>query len=436
MMGGAGDTVMSTRMVGGFRAPHELKQCVKQRWRPPSAPAYLQTQEGGPSMLYATQGPQSREYHPGVNARLRWAGAVPGRAYEYPPYPMAPSGMDPEPKPPNGSPYGANLVEACSVDNRPGMMHHTLNGLDLDADMKFTRHARRREAKRQRKAAAAVERQFTTMMCDGAENRSDEQDDALPWYRTIASGRVQKHLMRFLNNFIVSKDLEDELGLHVADVFYHNSESESGPTMAALYEKLEQRVAERCPDRLAEFRKEALESLTALMAACEEREEQQERGREALKNAGHRGKPVRNAAKRLGKSRTEARKLAAMVAHYRALSLDDNTPAPSRTSSSGGGSSDDGMGLGLGMGVGVAAPGSYGSDDKDEANINLEEALSACLGLDDDDDEGFCGDGVNGRAEPANTVQGCEASAKGAAPADAEGRAPLNGDAHPLLQYL
>jgi hypothetical protein len=40
--------------------------------------------------------------------------------------------------------------------------------------MKFTRHARRREAKRQRKAAAAVERQFTTMMCDGAENRSDE----------------------------------------------------------------------------------------------------------------------------------------------------------------------------------------------------------------------------------------------------------------------
>jgi hypothetical protein len=125
-----------------------------------------------------------------------------------------------------------------------------------------------------------------------------------------------------------------------------------------------------------------------------------------------------------------------MVAHYRALSLDDNTPAPSRTSSSGGGSSDDGMGLGLGMGVGVAAPGSYGSDDKDEANINLEEALSACLGLDDDDDEGFCGDGVNGRAEPVNTVQGCEASAKGAAPADAEGRALLNGDAHPLLQYL
>ena len=27
-------------------------------------------------------------------------------------------------------------------------------------------------------------------------------DDALPWFKTIASGRVQKHLMRFVNNFI------------------------------------------------------------------------------------------------------------------------------------------------------------------------------------------------------------------------------------------
>lgn len=59
--------------------------------------------------------------------------------------------------------------------------------------------------------------------------------------------------MRFLNNFISQKDLEDELGLHMADVFYEN---ETGPTMAALYEKLEKRVAERCPDRVAEFREE------------------------------------------------------------------------------------------------------------------------------------------------------------------------------------
>ena len=82
---------------------------------------------------------------------------------------------------------------------------------------------------------------------------SQTQDDALPWYKTIASGRVQKHLMRFLNNFISQKDLEDELGLHMADVFYEN---ETGPTMAALYEKLERRVGERCPDRVAEFREE------------------------------------------------------------------------------------------------------------------------------------------------------------------------------------
>ena len=41
------------------------------------------------------------------------------------------------------------------------------------------------------------------------------------------------------------------------------------------------------------------------MIACEEREEQQEKGREALKNSGQRGKPVRNAAKRLGKSSSQ-----------------------------------------------------------------------------------------------------------------------------------
>ena len=79
------------------------------------------------------------------------------------------------------------------------------------------------------------------------------QDDALPWHKNIASGRVQKHLMRFLSNFISQKDLEDELGLHMADVFYEN---ETGPTMAALYEKLEKRVGERCPDRVGEFREE------------------------------------------------------------------------------------------------------------------------------------------------------------------------------------
>lgn len=104
----------------------------------------------------------------------------------------------------------------------------------------------------------------------------------------------------------------------MADVFY---ETETGPTMAALYDKLERRVAERCPGHLRGFRAEALASLAQLMAACEEREEQQERGREALKISGQRGKPVRNAAKRLGKSRTEARKLGAMIAHYRALTL-------------------------------------------------------------------------------------------------------------------
>ena len=145
-------------------------------------------------------------------------------------------------------------------------------------------------------------------------------DDALPWFKTIASGRVQKHLMRFANNFISKQDLEDELGLYMADVFY---ETETGPTMMALFDKLERRVAERCPSRLQAFREEALQSLAQLMQTCEEREEQQERGREALKTSGQRGKPVRNAAKRLGKSRTEARKLGAMIAHYRSLSSED-----------------------------------------------------------------------------------------------------------------
>lgn len=110
----------------------------------------------------------------------------------------------------------------------------------------------------------------------------------------------------------------------MADVFY---ETETGPTMAALYDKLERRVAERCPGHLKAFRAEALASLAQLMAACEEREEQQERGREALKSSGQRGKPVRNAAKRLGKSRTEARKLGAMIAHYRALTLQEEQAA-------------------------------------------------------------------------------------------------------------
>jgi len=126
--------------------------------------------------------------------------------------------------------------------------------------------------------------------------------------------------MRFVNNFISQQDLEDELGLYMADIFY---ETETGPTMMALFDKLICRVAERCPSRLQEFREEALKSLAQLMQACEEREEQQERGREALKTSGQRGKPVRNAAKRLGKSRTEARKLGAMIAHYRSLPSED-----------------------------------------------------------------------------------------------------------------
>jgi hypothetical protein len=147
-------------------------------------------------------------------------------------------------------------------------------------------------------------------------------DDALPWFKTIASGRVQKHLMRFVNNFISQQDLEDELGLYMADIFY---ETETGPTMMALYDKLERRVSERCPDHLTTFREEALQSLHQLMQACEEREEQQEQGRKALKSSGQRGKPVRNAAKRLGKSRTEARKLGAMIAHYRSQCPVGNT---------------------------------------------------------------------------------------------------------------
>ena len=36
----------------------------------------------------------------------------------------------------------------------------------------------------------------------GLQQLPQPQDDALPWYKTIASGRVQKHLMRFVNNFI------------------------------------------------------------------------------------------------------------------------------------------------------------------------------------------------------------------------------------------
>lgn len=163
-------------------------------------------------------------------------------------------------------------------------------------------------------------------------------DDALPWFKTIASGRVQKHLMRFVNNFISQQDLEDELGLYMADVFY---ETETGPTMMALYDKLERRVAERCPSRLRAFREEALQSLAQLMQACEEREEQQERGREALKTSGQRGKPVRNAAKRLGKSRTEARKLGAMIAHYQSLSGEDGGDGEGGTV---GGSGEDEMG--------------------------------------------------------------------------------------------
>ncbi len=149
-------------------------------------------------------------------------------------------------------------------------------------------------------------------------------DDALPWFKTIASGRVQKHLMRFVNNFISQQDLEDELGLYMADVFY---ETETGPSMMALYDKIERRVTERCPTHLKAFRGEALASLAQLMQACEEREEQQERGREALKSSGQRGKPVRNAAKRLGKSRTEARKLGAMIEHYQSLSMEGGTAA-------------------------------------------------------------------------------------------------------------
>ena len=163
-------------------------------------------------------------------------------------------------------------------------------------------------------------------------------DDALPWFKTIASGRVQKHLMRFVNNFISQQDLEDELGLYMADVFY---ETETGPTMMALYNKLERRVAERCPSRLRAFREEALQSLAQLMQACEEREEQQERGREALKTSGQRGKPVRNAAKRLGKSRTEARKLGAMIAHYQSLSGEEGGGGEGGTV---GGSAEDEMG--------------------------------------------------------------------------------------------
>ena len=163
-------------------------------------------------------------------------------------------------------------------------------------------------------------------------------DDALPWFKTIASGRVQKHLMRFVNNFISQQDLEDELGLYMADVFY---ETETGPTMMALYDKLERRVAGRCPSRLRAFREEALQSLAQLMQACEEREEQQERGREALKTSGQRGKPVRNAAKRLGKSRTEARKLGAMIVHYQSLSGEEGGEGQG---GQGGGSAEDEMG--------------------------------------------------------------------------------------------
>ena len=39
--------------------------------------------------------------------------------------------------------------------------------------------------------------------------------------------------MRFLNNFISSHDLEDELGLHMADVFYE-SETGAGLRVAGL----------------------------------------------------------------------------------------------------------------------------------------------------------------------------------------------------------
>ena len=52
----------------------------------------------------------------------------------------------------------------------------------------------------------------------------------------------------------------------MADVFY---ETETGPTMMTLYDKLEKRVAERCPPPLLKaFREEALGSLGQLMQVC------------------------------------------------------------------------------------------------------------------------------------------------------------------------